>query len=149
MLEYAQPASQPTPVQAQQPAQDIYISQETPQPAQQPAPQAPMPSPEQQDVIKSEVLIDKEALDILQSAYPQYIDSIINTGIKMFSETEGYKKYMLKTKIINNTIDKESGSVEQLLNTSDGVIQPVSSSTQGTKKQAEEEGPRAFGVAAW
>ena len=127
MLQQAQPMKQSEqqppflqpPVQPQQ-AQQVQQPQE--QPAQQPA-QQQLPN----NIKQVTVILDEESLTILKDAYPQFADSIINCGIKMFADTEMYKKYMLDLK----NVQKGQSALETT----------VQSATQSTSNNVNAQPP--------
>ncbi len=106
------------------------------------AQQAPVYSNEQQmqnqqvvnptaELTKVEVVLDPEAIKILQEASAQFGESIVNLGIKMFAKTDVYKDFMLKEeyKIVQSNGTEIQNTNDNTMSLSTPVVTPVQNNT--------------------
>ncbi|MFA7127625.1 MAG: hypothetical protein WC136_00475 [Sphaerochaeta sp.] len=87
--------------QPQQPMQNYqpYQPQQTYQPQQPMQPMHPQHVAQTQDtndLQKVAVVLDKHSMRIIKEAGEVFAETIVNLGIKLFSETDTYRNYMLK-----------------------------------------------------
>lgn len=88
-----------------QPQQPMQNYQQPQQPMQNYQPQQPMQQPDPQHVTQTQdtndlqkvaVVLDKHSMRIIKEAGEVFAETIVNLGIKLFSETDTYRNYMLK-----------------------------------------------------
>jgi hypothetical protein len=109
------------------------------------------------ELTRVEMLLDKESIRIIQEASPQFGESIVNLGIKLFSETEVYKQYMQKeelrniSNISNESVGSDTSSISSTNNSlgmslSNGCSTEVQSASTA---EAPAQKPATASFAAW
>jgi len=69
---------------------------------------------ELEGVKKVTLLIDEEALKILEDASPIFSESIVSMGIKLFAKSEAYKNFMMTQEAKQSIIDDKLAKISNL-----------------------------------
>jgi len=114
-----------------QPYQPYQPTAQPQQPATQPAAQPQQPA---DGLLQVQMLIDQEAMQILNESSAVHRESIVNLGIKLFSKTNAYKEFMLKDEFKKEDITTENliDSISLETNNSKGVSTTVSDTVVDT-----------------